>query len=234
MPSISRPWKNCAISLSSVKVFGDSLQDSGTFGYKFTLQAAENPIYVERVAANYGQTLCNFYIFTGTTFAANPKAGCTNFAIGGGRITYTGAGASPANPLNIGVQMATYASLGSYAASDLVIIDGGQSGDARFLDFVPEGGVVFVEGFRVAQRDLIRASGRRFAAANVRFVNWHRLADGGECWGGAYWVYKFEPGISDRFVLGLKHFWRGLAVTKRRKLKKAWNWLTGRTLSKLL
>ncbi|WP_273791809.1 hypothetical protein, partial [Aeromonas hydrophila] len=72
------------ISISSVKVFGDSLQDSGTFGFKFTIQDANNPIYVERIAAAYGQTLCNFFTFTGTTFAANTaKTGCTNFAIGG-------------------------------------------------------------------------------------------------------------------------------------------------------
>lgn len=113
------------VSISSVKVFGDSLQDSGTFGFKFTVQDPNNAIYVERVAANYGQTLCNFFTFTGTTFAPNTaKSGCTNFAIGGGRITYTGAGGA-ANPLNVGTQMATYASLGSFAASDLVIIDGG-------------------------------------------------------------------------------------------------------------
>lgn len=113
------------VKISSVKVFGDSLQDSGTFGFKFTIQSTDNQIYAERVAANYGQTLCNFYTFTGVTFAPNSKAGCTNFAIGGGRVTYTGAGASPQNPLNIGVQMATYASIGTYSASDLVIIDGG-------------------------------------------------------------------------------------------------------------
>lgn len=120
------------ISITSVKVFGDSLQDSGTFGYKFTLQSSDNAIYVERVAANYGQTLCNFYVFTGTTFAANPKAGCTNFSIGGGRITYTGAGGA-ANPLNVGTQMATYASMGSYTASDLVIIDGGGNDGADLV-----------------------------------------------------------------------------------------------------
>lgn len=113
------------ISIKSVKVFGDSIQDSGTFGFKFTVQTPDNLIFAERIAANYGQTLCNFYVFTGTTFAANSKAGCTNFAIGGGRVTYTGAGASPANPLNIGVQMATYAQVGTYSDSDLVIIDGG-------------------------------------------------------------------------------------------------------------
>jgi len=114
-----------AVKISSVKVFGDSLQDSGTFGYKFTVQSSDNLIYAERIAASYGQTLCNFFVFTGTTFAANTaKTGCTNFAIGGGRITYTGAGGA-ANPLNVGTQMATYAAAGSYGSSDLVIIDGG-------------------------------------------------------------------------------------------------------------
>jgi outer membrane lipase/esterase len=112
------------VAISSVKVFGDSLQDSGTFGYKFTIQSTDNLIYAERIAAGYGQTLCNFFTFTGATFAPNSKAGCTNFSIGGGRITYTGAGGA-ANPLNIGTQMATYATAGSYTASDLVLIDGG-------------------------------------------------------------------------------------------------------------
>ncbi len=113
------------IQISSVKVFGDSIQDSGTFGYKFTVQSSDNLIYAERIAANYGQTLCNFFVFTGTTFAPNTaKTGCTNYAIGGGRITYTGTGGA-ANPLTIGTQMATYAATGSFTATDLVIIDGG-------------------------------------------------------------------------------------------------------------
>lgn len=128
------------VSITSVKVFGDSIQDSGTFGYKFTVQSTDNLIYAERIAANYGQTLCNFFVFTGTTFAANPKAGCTNYSIGGGRITYTGAGGA-ANPLNVGTQMATYAAAGSFTASDLVIIDGGGNDAAdlvgAFLSIVP-------------------------------------------------------------------------------------------------
>jgi outer membrane lipase/esterase len=113
------------VNIRSVKVFGDSLQDSGTFGFKFTVQSPDSLLYVERIAAQYGQTLCNFYVFTGVTFAPNPRAGCTNFAIGGGRVNYTGPGASPANPLNVPTQLATYASLGSYNANDLVIVDGG-------------------------------------------------------------------------------------------------------------
>jgi hypothetical protein len=114
-----------AVKISSVKVFGDSSRTAAPSATS-SPSRPDNLIYVERIAANYGQTLCNFFVFTGTTFAPNTaKTGCTNFAIGGGRITYTGAGASAANPLNVGVQMATYASVGSYTASDLVIIDGG-------------------------------------------------------------------------------------------------------------
>lgn len=138
-----------AVKISSVKVFGDSIQDSGTFGYKFTVQSSDNLIYAERIAANYGQTLCNFFVFTGTTFAPNTaKTGCTNFAIGGGRITYTGAGASPANPLNIGTQMQTYASLGSFTSTDLVIIDGGGNDAAdlvgAYLTFPRDAGKSYV------------------------------------------------------------------------------------------
>jgi len=107
--------------ITAVKVFGDSLADSGTFGIKFTVQGADSLIYPERVAATYGTTLCNFYVFTGTTFAANPKAGCTNFAIGGGVINHSNA----ADPRGIPLQLATAAAAGSYTASDLALIDGG-------------------------------------------------------------------------------------------------------------
>jgi phospholipase/lecithinase/hemolysin len=118
--------------ITSVKVFGDSLHDSGTFGYKFTVQAPDNLIYAERVAASYGQTLCNYYTATGaTTFTPNSKAGCTNFAIGGSRVTYTAA--SPTSPLNVGVQMAAFASMGTYSATDLVIIDGGANDAADLV-----------------------------------------------------------------------------------------------------
>src|SRR6218665_1000121 len=89
--------------ITAVKVFGDSLADSGTFGYKFTVQSADNQIYPERVAASYGITLCNFYTFT-TTFAPNSKAGCTNYAIGGGVINMT---TSAVDPRGIPVQLAT-------------------------------------------------------------------------------------------------------------------------------
>ena len=84
--------------ITSVKVFGDSLADVGTFGIKFTVQGSESLIYPERIAQAYGLSQCNFYVFTGTTFAANPKTGCTNYAIGGGVINGTASGLTAADP----------------------------------------------------------------------------------------------------------------------------------------
>ncbi len=112
------------VQITSVKVMGDSLADSGTFGFKFTVQGAQSFIYPERIATNYSvSTLCPFYLFNGTTFIANPTAGCTNYAIGGGRVNnYT----APTAPLSIPQQLATAGTLaGTYKATDLLVIDGG-------------------------------------------------------------------------------------------------------------
>ncbi len=115
-------------SVSSVKVFGDSLADSGTFGYKFTIQSSDpaNPflIFPERVAASFGfGHLCSFFNFNGTTFV--PNTSCTNYAVAGGRVNNLTNTATPSNavPFSIPYQMA--AGSASLTASDLVIVDGG-------------------------------------------------------------------------------------------------------------
>lgn len=112
------------VQITSVKVMGDSLADSGTFGIKFTVQGAQSFIYPERVATNYGvATLCPVYLFNGTTFVANPTAGCTNYAIGGGRINNYSA---PTSPVSIVKQLQDAGTAaGTYAATDLLIVDGG-------------------------------------------------------------------------------------------------------------
>ena len=119
--------------ISKVYVMGDSLADAGTFGIKFTVQDASNPkgfpIWPQIVASNFGLDAlaqCNFYSlnFDGSLRAA-PNAACTNFAIGGGRVYAKASDGDPTSPLNVGVQMATKASLGAYTANDLVLIDGG-------------------------------------------------------------------------------------------------------------
>lgn len=113
-----------AIPISSVKVMGDSLADSGTFGFKFTVQDTGPLVYPERVAASYGVSLCNHYTATSaTTFVPNPtQAGCTNYAVGGGRINNFTA---PTSPVSIQQQLTDASANGNYSATDLVIIDGG-------------------------------------------------------------------------------------------------------------
>jgi outer membrane lipase/esterase len=122
--------------ITSVKVMGDSLSDSGvfkgipTYGRMFSVQdsASEpNTVWTERIAALLGAPqLCNFYKFTGTTFIPNPVTGCTNFAVGGGRINnidpLTGAGNSP---FSITYQLQTASATGNYKSSDLLLVDGG-------------------------------------------------------------------------------------------------------------
>ena len=111
--------------VKTIKVMGDSLADSGTFGLKFTVQgdaptgAGSTPIWPERIASSYGTTLCPRYVFTGTAF--NNASGCTNYAVGGGRINNFTA---PTSPVSITQQISDAGAEG-FAASDLLLIDGG-------------------------------------------------------------------------------------------------------------
>ena len=120
------------VPIARVIVAGDSLADVGTFGFKFTVQNAADPagfpIYPQLVAQDYGIAgQCNFYRFTGTTFVANTTPGCTNFAIGGGRVVNPASQGGASGPQSVPLQLATAASVvgGTYAATDLVLVDGG-------------------------------------------------------------------------------------------------------------
>lgn len=120
-------------ALARVIVAGDSLADAGTFGARFTVQNSADPVagfpvFPQIVAQNFGVTgQCNFFVFTGTTFAPNSTAGCTNFAIGGGRIVVPAAQGGATNPQAVPTQLATalQAVGGSYKTTDLVLVDGG-------------------------------------------------------------------------------------------------------------
>ena len=130
-----------AFHATSVKVMGDSLADSGTFGFKFTVQKTTATgaidlttprVYPELIANLYGfASLCSFYVATSaTTFVANPAPGCTNYAIGGGRINNFTA---PTSPVSIPVQLASASAAGNYAAGDMLIIDGGGNDAADLI-----------------------------------------------------------------------------------------------------
>ena len=112
-----------------VKVFGDSLMDSGTFGFKVTTQNSDKSrpfeIFPEKVASGLGaNTPCPYFNYAVNGYVSNPV--CGNFAVSGGRINTRGdtiAVIDTANPVSILNQI----SIGSnaMAASDIVIVDGG-------------------------------------------------------------------------------------------------------------
>jgi len=131
-------------------VFGDSLQDSGTFGgVKATVQMTDGSavLFPERIAALYGKTLCPHYTATGAaTFTTNTSTSCsdfTNYAIAGGVINYT---SSTTNPLDVTVQLAAGGAAG-FSSTDLLIVDGGANDAAAligaYLKASTDGGVAY-------------------------------------------------------------------------------------------
>jgi outer membrane lipase/esterase len=123
------------VTVTKVKVLGDSLADVGTFGgVTATVQGSDSQLFPDRVAVSFGLARgCNFFAFTGVTFVANPTAGCTNYAVGGGVINGAGSGLSPQDPRNLGVQFAASTAGGNFAATDLVVVDGGGNDAAALV-----------------------------------------------------------------------------------------------------
>lgn len=181
-------------AITSVKVMGDSLADSGTFGLKFTVQAAaptgagSTPIWPELVASGVGaNSLCAFYRFTGTSFNTSP--GCTNYAIGGGRINNA---SNAQDPRSIPLQLQQAAQVhGSYKSTDLLLVDGGGNDAAdlagAYLGATSEAGLL-------AYRNLLTTV---LTAVQVDIL--FGQANGAALAGGAY-----MEGLADRFYTSLK------------------------------
>ena len=109
-----------------VVVFGESLVDVGTFGFKFTTQgsaptgAASNKVFPEVIAASLGaaQPCAYFRSTTGGASYTN-TAGCTGFGVGGGRLI----GLDATSPTSLTVQLDTAAgAIGSYTNDDVVVM----------------------------------------------------------------------------------------------------------------
>ncbi|MFM9997950.1 MAG: phospholipase, partial [Burkholderiaceae bacterium] len=127
-------------AISSVRVVGDSLSDSGTFagvpgfGRIFSVQGPTAQNWVERTAADFGVSgLCEVYKFTGAAFVANPVAGCTNYAIAGGRINNPTSAGGAASPVSIVKQLQDAGATYSYSAKDLLLVDGGGNDAADLI-----------------------------------------------------------------------------------------------------
>jgi len=118
---------------SNVRVYGDSLADSGTFGFKATIQTTGNYIFPERIAMQFGKTLCPYYSPTGSdSFVPSTTAGCTNYAIAGGVINTAASPNPTTNRKGIMFQLADGAN-NAIGATDLIIIDGGGNDAANLI-----------------------------------------------------------------------------------------------------
>ncbi len=79
---------------TTVRVAGDDYADSGTFGYKFTVQNSDDPnkgfpVMPELVAASLrAPAICPYFRSADNGNTYTNSADCTNFAVGGARINY--------------------------------------------------------------------------------------------------------------------------------------------------
>jgi outer membrane lipase/esterase len=131
--------------IQSVRVFGDSLADSGVFGLKATVNNAglnnsPTPIWTELVAKQLSVTgVCNFYKINPLNASISTETACKSFAVSGARINNL-SNTSPAflglnNPASIAYQMDTAALSvqGNFPANELILIDGGGNDAADVL-----------------------------------------------------------------------------------------------------
>lgn len=135
------------VTTSAVKVVGDSLADSGVFGFKFTVQG--NAIWTERVTSSVGApALCPRYAAQSASLVvANPAAtACTSYGVGGARINPADPGADD-TPFSVVKQLATLASEKPYSPDQLLLVDGGGNDVAdlagKYLAAGGDGGLAF-------------------------------------------------------------------------------------------
>ena len=140
------------VDTAAVRVVGDSLADSGTFGFKFTVQGtatAPNYIWSELVtSAVAAPALCARYVATGPrTAMLNPAAAkCTSYGVGAASINPRGT-ADETTPFSIVQQLKDMAAAGSFGSTELLLADGGGNDIAdmvgAFLGASTDGGAAF-------------------------------------------------------------------------------------------
>lgn len=138
---------------TAVKVVGDSLNDSGVFGFKFTVQgtnAAPSLIWADHVTAAVGASaLCARYVSTGpNTVIMNPAANqCTSYGVGGGRVNPAGL-AVDSSAFSVVQQLKDMAAAGSFGPEELLLVDGGGNDVAdlvgAYLGAATDGGAAYV------------------------------------------------------------------------------------------
>jgi outer membrane lipase/esterase len=126
----------------AVRVAGDSLNDSGAFGFKFTVQDGLNGsrIWVDHVAEAAGVDLpcsrhaaLNQFNLIETPAAAD----CTSYAVGKGRINVWNADpdlvGGDAGPFSIAHQLDRMSQASAFGSGELLLVDGGGNDVADLL-----------------------------------------------------------------------------------------------------
>jgi outer membrane lipase/esterase len=126
-------------SITSVKVVGASLADSGTFGYTFTVQPSNGTsyqVYSERIASTYGlASLCAAYTYVSASSAFAPNSSCTNYAVAGATINNynsTYGAVLETIPTSAIKQLADAGNAG-FGSKDLLIVGEASANDAAAL-----------------------------------------------------------------------------------------------------
>lgn len=130
-PPPSTPAATPVAKITGITVFGDSLQDGGVKGYKYTVQADGDVTYIDRVAAAYGKSLCSGFDYASDNpyFMYQLKAGCTNFALAGTEVETRRS--LFGWELDLSQQM-SFAKQSTYSAGELVIVNGGGQDAAKY------------------------------------------------------------------------------------------------------
>lgn len=124
------------VATSSVTVIGDSLSDIGTFGIRHTVQSTSGvpyPLWTDLLTrATEAPEPCSYYLASSAS-SFNQRAGCTNYAVAGGRIQAPDA----AQPTSILLQMQharQAAGATGFGAQDLLLLDGGGNDAADLIE----------------------------------------------------------------------------------------------------
>ena len=124
---------------TAVRVAGDSLADSGTFGYKFTVQPAAGQaayaIWTDVIASGVkAPALCARYTMsaTGLPVLNAAAATCTSHGVGGATINPPG-NTLDATPMSVVQQLKDLAAGGAYGAEELLLVDGGGNDAAALV-----------------------------------------------------------------------------------------------------
>ena len=176
--------------IASITVAGDSLADVGTFGFKFTVQNAQDPkgypIWTQLVANSFGldgSAQCAYFVGNPLTYAvaAGADASCTNFAVGGGRINTVNP-AQVGSPYLVSTQLEARAAQGDYSANELLMVDGGGNDAAdvvgAYLNAQSDGGAALgtLLGSLLTPTEMAAFAGQSLSAENAIGLYMQRLA----------------------------------------------------------